>query len=66
MIKVMDHASYQKNLKKKSVEELRYIIKDASGAMLAMPDNPNNGYYADEVNYAAMEIMLSVCSDNKP
>jgi hypothetical protein len=56
MIKVMDHASYQKNLKKKSVEELRYIIKDASGAMLAMPDNPNNGYYADEVNYAAMEL----------
>jgi hypothetical protein len=56
MNKVMDHGSYQKNLKKKSVEELRFIIKDASEAMKAMPDNPNNGYYADEVNYASMEL----------
>ena len=56
MDKVMDHGAYQKNLKKKSVEELRFIIKDAGGAMRSMPDNPNNGYYADEVNYASMEL----------
>ena len=54
--KVMDHAKYQRDLKTKSVESLRYIIKDAREAIQANPNNPNNGYYADEVHYAHAEL----------
>lgn len=52
----MNHKQYQKNLKTKSIPELFYIIQDCKDAMEAMPDNPKNGYYADELNYCAMEI----------
>lgn len=54
--KHIDHTEYPKMLKKKSIAELKFIIKDAREAMEAMPNNPNYGYYADEVNYAAMEL----------
>lgn len=54
--KIMDHTEYPKRLRTKTEAELRYIIQDASAAMKAMPDNPNNGYYADEVNYCADEL----------
>ena len=52
----MNHAEYQKNMKNKSVPELMYIIKDATEAMNLNPDNPKNGYYQDEVHYAAAEL----------
>jgi hypothetical protein len=52
----MNHAEYQKNLKNKTVAELMYIMNDASAAIKANPDNPNNGYYADEISYAGMEL----------
>lgn len=54
--KVMDHGKYQKGLKSKSIVELEFIIKDAGEAIAANPDNPNNGYYQDEIHYAAMEL----------
>ena len=54
--KVMNHTQYPKSLKSKTVQELRYIIKDCQEAITANPPNPNNGYYADEINYAGMEL----------
>lgn len=54
--KIMDHTNYPKNLKKKSHAELLYIIQDAGEAARANPDNPNVGYYLDEVSYAGMEL----------
>ncbi len=54
----MDHTEYPKRLKKKSDDALRFIIKDAGEAIKANPDSEKskNGYYADEINYAAMEL----------
>ena len=56
MLKVMDHGEYQRRLRSKSLSELLWIIKDAGAAAAAMPDNPNCGFYLDEVSYARMEI----------
>jgi len=56
VIKVMDHKTYPELMKKKTISELCYIIKDARAAADAMPDGPNNGYYWDEVHYASMEL----------
>ncbi len=56
MLKKMDHDKYQRDLKRKTDDELRYIIKDAREAEEANPQGPNAGYYADEVNYASMEL----------
>ena len=55
-MKKMDHAAYQKALREKSEEQLRYAIRDAGEAIRAMPDGENAGYYADEVSYCAMEL----------
>jgi len=54
--KKMNHGSYQKNLRTKDIAALHFIIKDAGEAIAANPDNPNNGYYADEIHYAYMEL----------
>lgn len=54
--KHMDHAGYQRGLRSKSVESLRYVIADAAEAIKANPTNPNNGYYQDEIHYAAAEL----------
>ena len=54
--KTMDHAAYQKSLRGKSEEALRFAIKDAQEAIAAMPDGENAGYYADEVSYCSMEL----------
>lgn len=56
MNKHMDHVAYPESLKTKSDQQLRFIMKDAYEAMKANPDNPNNGYYQDEINYCANEI----------
>jgi len=55
-LKVMDHIEYPKTLKSKDSSTLRFIINDCQQAIAAMPDNPNCGYYADEINYCAMEL----------
>jgi len=52
----MDHAAYPESLKTKSDQQLRFIMKDAYEAMKANPENPNNGYYQDEINYCANEL----------
>jgi hypothetical protein len=54
--KRMNHGEYRKQLKEKTVAELQFIIKDAGEAIAANPDNPNNGYYTDEIHYAYMEL----------
>lgn len=54
--KIMDHAEYPKRLKEKTDMELHWIIKDASHAIKALPENPNAGYYADEINYCCNEL----------
>lgn len=54
--KRMDHTAYPHNLRSKSEAELRYIIKDAGEAAAAQPQGENNGYYTDEVLYAAQEL----------
>jgi len=56
VLKRMDHDEYQKSLKYKSDNELRYIIQDAKEALKSIPDNPNAGYYQDEIHYASMEL----------
>jgi len=55
-MKSMNHAAYQKSLRTKTVDSLRFIAKDAHAAMLAHPHGENAGYYADEVHYATMEL----------
>lgn len=52
----IDHGAYQKKTRKMSEEALRFTIKDAQEAMKAMPEGSKAGYYADEVNYCAMEL----------
>lgn len=54
--KKMDHSSYQESLKSKSDDELRYIIQDCKKALEAFPENPNAGYYQDEIHYCAQEL----------
>jgi hypothetical protein len=56
MTKTMNHKEYPKSLKHKTDAELRYIIKDATEAAEANKENPNNGFYLDEVHYAAAEL----------
>tara|TARA_R100000951_G_scaffold37175_1_gene31813 strand:- start:381 stop:617 length:237 start_codon:yes stop_codon:yes gene_type:complete len=55
-MKKMIHAEYIAATKKKSIEGLFYIIKDCRRVMRQQPDNPNFGYYADELNYCVMEV----------
>jgi len=52
----IDHAGYPRRLKRKSLSELQYILRDAKAAIKAMPDGHKAGYYADEINYVCMEI----------
>ena len=56
MTKKMDHMEYPKRLRDLSISALRFTIADAQAAMRALPDNPNNSYYADEVCYCANEL----------
>ncbi len=52
----MDHNQYPKQLKNKTEDQLRFIIKDATEAIEANPQNPNNGFYQDEICYCASEL----------
>lgn len=54
----IDHTNYPKQLRRKSLTALLFIIKDCKEALTAMPDNPKAGYYQDEIHYAAAEIQL--------
>lgn len=55
-MKTMNHAEYQKKMKTLSWACLEYICDDAREAIATNPDNENNGYYQDEINYASNEM----------
>lgn len=54
--KIMDHTAYPKRLKRLTEGALRFTIMDAHNAIEAMPDNPNCGYYWDEISYCWAEL----------
>ena len=56
LIKTMNHSEYQADCKNRSETSLRHVIEDCKQAIAAMPDNPNAGYYADEIHYCSMEL----------
>ena len=57
MTNQMNHSAYMKKVKTLSIESLNYIIKDCKEAIAAMPDNPKNGNYMDEIHYCCMELV---------
>jgi len=52
----MNHTEYMRKVKNLCEASLRYIIQDCREAIEAMPNNPKNGYYADEIHYCSMEL----------
>ena len=54
--KHIDHAAYPRECRTKSDAELLYTIADCRATLAAWPDQPNHGYYADEINYCADEL----------
>lgn len=52
----IDHAAYQRKVRKLSDASLRFIISDARKAIEAMPEGTKANYYADEINYCASEL----------
>ena len=54
--KHIDHAAYPKLFRTRSDAELLYTIADCRATLEAWPDQPNHGYYADEINYCADEL----------
>ena len=54
--KNMNHTEYPRKIKSLTSSSLRYIIKDCRAALDAFPENPNAGYYEDEIHYCAMEL----------
>lgn len=52
----IDHQAYQEKVKQLPDAALQYIIKDCQEAIAAMPTNPKNGYYSDEICYCVNEI----------
>lgn len=52
----MNHADYQKRTRRMTVEQLAFVIKDCRETLAANPDGEKAGYYADEINYCAMEL----------
>lgn len=54
--KHIDHARYPKYCRGRTEAELRHIIADCRATLDAWPDQPNAGYYLDEINYAADEL----------
>jgi hypothetical protein len=56
MTENINHTTYPKTLKAKSIESLRYIIQDCREALAANPAGHKAGYYQDEIHYAAAEL----------
>ena len=58
MLKQMDHKRYPRQLRKKTNEQILFILRDAKETAELQKDfNPNVGYYLDEVHYCAMELL---------
>ena len=56
MLAQINHTEYMKKVKTLSIESLQFIVKDCYEAIAALPDNPKNGYYWDEIHYCSMEL----------
>ena len=56
-VKQMDHAAYQRKVRRMSEAELQFVAKDANEAAAAFPEGPNVGYYLDEALYCQQELM---------
>jgi hypothetical protein len=54
--KVIDHQAYAANVRTMSDAELLFTARDAKATVDAWPDQPNAGYYLDEINYCAGEL----------
>lgn len=54
--KHIDHAAYPKLCRTRSDAELLFVIADCRATLDAWPDQPNYGYYLDEMNYCADEL----------
>lgn len=54
--KHIDHVGYPRLCRTRSDAELRFIIADCKATLAAWPDQPNYGYYLDEINYCADEL----------
>jgi hypothetical protein len=52
----IDHAEYQKKVKRMTVEELKYTVRDCREAIDAHPEGHKAGYYQDEIHYCAGEL----------
>jgi hypothetical protein len=52
----INHAAYQRKVKNLPTAALYFIIKDCKEAIAAMPENPKNDYYTDEIHYCNMEL----------
>lgn len=52
----INHAEYMNKVKDMTDAELLYTIQDCKEAIDAMPSGRKAGYYADEINYCAMEL----------
>jgi hypothetical protein len=54
--KHIDHREYPRLCRGRSDAELLFTIADCQATLAAWPDQPNHGYYADEINYCADEL----------
>lgn len=54
--KFMDHTAYAAKVRTMSDAELLFTARDAKATVDAWPDQPNAGYYLDEINYCAGEL----------
>ena len=52
----IDHIEYPKRIRILSSDQLRFIIQDCREALAVMQNCIKSGYYADEINYCAMEL----------
>ena len=52
----MNHTEYPKRIKKHTVAQLHYVIKDCREALEAYPETDNASYYLDEILYCSQEI----------
>lgn len=55
-MKHIDHVEYPKRLRRKTVEELRFIISDCRETIRVNPQGENVGYYLDEIAYCSQEL----------
>lgn len=55
-IKLMDHITYTRKIKRLTYAELMFTIKDCRETLRIWPEHPNSGYYLDEIYYCSDEI----------